>query len=90
MKLLVSIFMVLGLSGEARAFDCPQGPENYREEISVLRSQQQPLSEQLNESTDTATAIVLANKSIALEERISAVLQRMNECDDIGRLNKSN
>jgi len=90
MKHLLSIaFLALAIS-EAHAFDCPEPPENYREEISALRSQQKPLSEQLNESTDTATAIILANKQIALEERISAILQRMYECDAIGRLNKNN
>lgn len=88
-NLMIAAFILLA-SCPVQAVDCPKGPENYQQEISALRSQQKPLSEQLNESTDTATAIVLANKSIALEERISAVLQRMNECDAIGRLNKNN
>jgi hypothetical protein len=89
MKYLISALLALSIS-EAHAFDCPKALENYSEEIAALRSQQKPLSEQLNTSTDTATAIILANKSIELEERISGVLQRMYECDAIGRLNKNN
>jgi hypothetical protein len=82
---LLSITVITCFTATAQAFDCPKTPENYQKEISALRSQQKPLNEQLNESTDTATAIVLVNKSIALEERISAVLHRMYECDAIGQ-----
>jgi len=88
-RLVVALFcLICSAAADAEAVECPNSPEDYGAEISALQSKQRPLSEELNRSTDTATAIVLANRSIALEERISAIEHRMFECDSIGRLNK--
>ena len=78
-------FVMLFGAFSAGAFDCPKGHENYLAEILPLRHQQDALADRINRAADTKTEIALVKQSIALDDRISAIERRMNECDGIGQ-----